>query len=97
MIQVPVGDYTIPLGVGSIVRTGTDVTLVGWGGQMLVLAKAAEAAEKLGISCELIDLRTLLPWDREMVVKSVMKTGRAIISHEAPVSTIFCTLYAIVL
>ena len=83
--------------MGSIVRTGTDVTLVGWGGQMLVLAKAAEAAEKLGISCELIDLRTLLPWDREMVVKSVMKTGRAIISHEAPVSTIFCTLYAIVL
>ena len=55
---------------------------------MLVLAKAAESAEKLGISCELIDLRTLLPWDRELIVKSVMKTGRAIISHEAPVCTV---------
>ena len=88
MTQVPLGDYTIPLGVGCLVRKGTDVTLVGWGGQMLVLAKAAESAEKIGISCELIDLRTLLPWDRELIVKSVMKTGRAIISHEAPVCTV---------
>ena len=75
----------IPLGVGKIVSTGTDVTLVGWGGQMLVLMKAAAEAEKLGISCEVVDLRTLLPWDKELVVKSVMKTGRAIVSHEAPV------------
>jgi 2-oxoisovalerate dehydrogenase E1 component beta subunit len=83
---VPLGDYTIPLGVGKIVRTGTDVTLVGWGGQMLVLDKAADLASQAGINCEVIDLRTLLPWDREIVIRSVMKTGRAIVSHEAPVS-----------
>jgi 2-oxoisovalerate dehydrogenase E1 component beta subunit len=84
-VQVPVGDYTIPLGVGKIVRQGKDVTLVGWGGQILVLMKAAEAAEKLGIQCEVIDLRSLLPWDEDIVVKSAMKTGRVIVSHEAPV------------
>jgi pyruvate/2-oxoglutarate/acetoin dehydrogenase E1 component len=85
LMQVPVGDYTIPLGVGKIVRQGKDVTLVGWGGQILVLVKAAEAAEKLGIQCEVIDLRSLLPWDEDIVVKSAMKTGRVIVSHEAPV------------
>ena len=84
-MQVPVGDYTIPLGVGKIVRQGKDVTLVGWGGQILVLMKAAEAAEKLGIQCEVIDLRSLLPWDEDIVLKSAMKTGRVIVSHEAPV------------
>jgi 2-oxoisovalerate dehydrogenase E1 component beta subunit len=72
--------------VGKIVRAGTDVTLVGWGGQMLVLDKAAELASQAGINCEVIDLRTLLPWDREIVIRSVMKTGKAIVSHEAPVS-----------
>mmetsp|Transcript_31380 Transcript_31380/g.29921 ORF Transcript_31380/g.29921 Transcript_31380/m.29921 type:complete len:112 (-) Transcript_31380:11-346(-) len=51
---------------------------------MLVLGKACEEARKLGISAELIDLRTLQPWDQEIVLKSVLKTGRAIISHEAP-------------
>lgn len=75
----------MPLGVGKVTRTGSDVTLVGWGGQMLVLNKAAELAEKLGIQCELIDLRTLLPWDQGIVITSVMKTGRLIVSHEAPV------------
>lgn len=90
--QVPVGDYTIPLGVGKVTRTGSDVTLVGWGGQMLVLNKAAELAEKLGIQCELIDLRTLLPWDQGIVMTSVMKTGRLIVSHEAPVCTPLNTL-----
>lgn len=46
---------------------------------MLVLQKAAELAESIGISCEIIDLRTLLPWDQEIVCQSVMKTGRCII------------------
>jgi 2-oxoisovalerate dehydrogenase E1 component beta subunit len=45
-----------------------------------------EEAEKLGISCELIDLRTLLPWDQDTVMASVLKTGRVVITHEAPVT-----------
>lgn len=61
------------------------MTLVGWGGQVNVMRKAAEDAASLGISCEVIDLRTLLPWDVNCVVNSVNKTGRLIVTHEAPV------------
>ena len=84
--DVPVGDYEIPLGVGKIVMSGTDVTLVGWGNQINTLKKACELAKALNISCELIDLRTLLPWDKELVVQSVMKTGKLVVSHEAPIT-----------
>ncbi len=83
--DVPVGDFEIPLSVGRIVREGTDVTLVGWGAQVHVISKACEMAALEGISCELIDLRTILPWDIEIVTRSVLKTGKLIISHEAPV------------
>lgn len=83
--DVPVGDYEIPLSKARVVREGTDVTVVGWGAQMHVLDDACDyAEEKDGISCELIDLRTLLPWDRETVFESVRKTGRVVVSHEAP-------------
>ena len=53
---------------------------------MLLFFQAVEEAEKLGISCEVIDLRTLLPWDEETVINSVSKTGRLVLTHEAPVS-----------
>ena len=82
---VPEGDYTLPLGVAEVVTRGTDVTLIGYGAQMGVLAKAADfARDRLGASCEVIDLRTVMPWDVETVVESVRKTGRAVVSHEAP-------------
>lgn len=67
------------------VREGTDVTLVGWGAQVHVLNKACDLAAKEGISCELIDLRTIMPWDVDAVANSVLKTGKLIVSHEAPV------------
>ena len=82
--EVPIAEYTLPLGKGEIVKEGSDITVVGWGAQMLVLEKAVAMAEEKGISCELIDLRTLQPWDEDLVAKSVEKTGRLIISHEAP-------------
>jgi len=88
--EVPLGDYELPLGQAEIVREGSDLTLVGWGAQILVIEKAAEMAKsELGVSCEIIDLTSILPWDAETVEKSVKKTGRLIISHEAPVTSGF--------
>jgi len=83
--QVPTKDYMLPLGKADIMLEGTDVTLVGWGTQVHVLREVADLAlEKLGVSCEVIDLVSILPWDKETIFKSVMKTGRCIVSHEAP-------------
>jgi pyruvate/2-oxoglutarate/acetoin dehydrogenase E1 component len=77
--EVPVGDYEIELGQARVARSGDDVTLVGWGQQVAVLEGAARlAAELHGVSCEVIDLRTLLPWDAETVEASVNKTGRCV-------------------
>eukprot|EP00565_Helicotheca_tamesis_P008493 CAMPEP_0185725422 /NCGR_PEP_ID=MMETSP1171-20130828/1697_1 /TAXON_ID=374046 /ORGANISM="Helicotheca tamensis, Strain CCMP826" /LENGTH=431 /DNA_ID=CAMNT_0028393555 /DNA_START=52 /DNA_END=1347 /DNA_ORIENTATION=- len=85
--DVPDEPYKIPLGKAEIIRSGTDVTVVGWGSQLRVLEKACNlASEKFGIECELIDLRTLLPWDAETVIQSVEKTGKLVVSHEAPIT-----------
>jgi len=86
--QVPMEDYTLPLGKGEILKSGTDVTVVGWGSQIYVLENAIQLAETRmpGISCELIDLRTILPWDVDLVCQSVEKTGRLVIAHEAPIT-----------
>ena len=90
--NVPSGDYTIPLGKADILRAGTDVTLVGYGTQIHVLKEVADMAqEKLGVSCEVIDLQTILPWDAEAVCESVVKTGRLLISHEAPLTSGFAS------
>jgi 2-oxoisovalerate dehydrogenase E1 component beta subunit len=85
--DVPVGDYEIELGKAEVMRTGSDVTVVGWGGQLRVLEKACDMArDEYGISCELIDLQTILPWDYDTVAQSVLKTGKLVVSHEAPVT-----------
>ncbi|GBC04919.1 hypothetical protein RclHR1_05950003 [Rhizophagus clarus] len=84
--EVPVGDYELPLGKAEILKSGKDVTVVGYGSQLYTLERAIQLAEKdiPGLSCELIDLRSLLPWDVDTVANSVNKTGRLVISHEAP-------------
>ncbi len=84
--EVPEDYYEIPLGVAEVMKTGTDVTVLAWGAQIEICQKAIEMAEAEGISCELIDLRSILPWDVETVAASVTKTGRLVINHEAPLT-----------
>jgi 2-oxoisovalerate dehydrogenase E1 component beta subunit len=87
--EVPEDDYQLPIGKAEVVTQGSDISLLAWGAQMEIIEKAAEMAANEGISCEIIDLRSILPWDVETVANSVMKTGRLLISHEAPVTAGF--------
>lgn len=84
--EVDEGYYQLPLDQAEVVQEGTDITLLAWGAQMDYLLKAAALADKEGISCEVIDLQSLLPWDEDIVVASVLKTGRLLVSHEAPLT-----------
>lgn len=77
--EVPVDHYTLPIGRARIRRPGTDVTLVTYGGMVPV---ALEAAERVTVSVEVIDLRTLFPWDRATVLESVARTGRLLLVQE---------------
>nr|WP_315143329.1 pyruvate dehydrogenase complex E1 component subunit beta [uncultured Flavobacterium sp.] len=81
--EVPDGEYTIPLGVADVVREGTDVTIVSFGKIIKEAFKAADDLAKEGISCEVIDLRTVRPMDTEAILKSVKKTNRLVILEEA--------------
>ncbi len=84
--EVPEDYYEIPLGVAEVMQEGKDVTVLAWGAQIEICQKAIAMAEAKGISCELIDLRSILPWDADTVVQSVIKTGRLVINHEAPLT-----------
>ncbi|KAJ4330549.1 hypothetical protein N0V87_009910 [Didymella glomerata] len=82
--QVPVDAYHLPLDKAEVLKTGSDVTIVSYGTPLYTCSAAIAAAEKdFGCSVELIDLRTIYPWDRETVLNSVKKTGRAIVVHES--------------
>ena len=81
--EVPEGEYTIPFGQADVTREGTDVTVVGIHTQVLEALKAAEELEGEGISVEVIDPRTVSPLDIDTIVKSVEKTGRLVVSHQA--------------
>jgi len=80
--EVPEERYTIPLGEARIHREGDDITLVTWGAMVYTADEAATQVEAEGISVELIDLRTVAPWDKQAVLKSVEKTSKALVLHE---------------
>ena len=85
--QVPTEAYTIPLSQAEVVKEGKDVTIVSYGQPLYLCFSALAAAEKdFGISVELLDLQTLYPWDRQTVLRSVQKTGRAIVVHESMIN-----------
>ncbi len=79
--EVPTKEFTIPLGKAAIRKEGSDVTIITWGAMTV---PSLSAAAKSNYSIEVIDLRTLSPFDIETVINSVKKTGRAIVVHEAP-------------
>lgn len=78
----PGEDFIIPFGKAKIRRKGNDVTLISYGNAIHISLRAAEELSKEGISCEVIDLRSLAPWDTKTVFESVKKTGRAVVAHE---------------
>lgn len=82
--EVPDGDYTVPLGTARLVRPGKDITLVTYGGMVSICEKAAQHVSSEGVDAEILDLRTIWPFDIDAIVSSVNKTGRLVIVHEAP-------------
>lgn len=81
--DVPTGEHLVPLGKADVARAGRDMTIVTWSGMRHACLRAAEKTADEGIEAEVIDLRTLWPWDREAVFASVKRTGRLLVVHEA--------------
>jgi len=81
--EVPVEEYLIPIGKAAVKREGTDLTIVSYNKMMKVALAAADELAKMGISAEVIDLRTIRPLDHDTIVQSVKKTNRLVIVEEA--------------
>ncbi|KAI9878923.1 MAG: hypothetical protein M1830_010107 [Pleopsidium flavum] len=85
--QVPIEAYELPLSKAEVIKQGKDVTVISYGHPLYTCSSAIAGAEKdFGIEVELIDLRTLYPWDRPAVLESVKKTGRAVVVHESMIN-----------
>ena len=82
--DVPEEPYTVPLGEAAVRRDGTDLSVFTWGAMVRPTLSAAESVAEDGIDVEVVDMRTLSPMDRETIVESFKKTGRAVVVHEAP-------------
>jgi pyruvate dehydrogenase E1 component beta subunit len=81
--EAPTKGHRVPLGKAKIVREGTDVTVISYSRMMVEAINALKVTDQNGISVELIDLRSISPWDQTTVVNSAAKTGRVMIVHEA--------------
>ena len=81
---VPTSDDVIPIGKGDVKREGKDITIIAYSAMVQRALEVADILDQRGISAEVVDPRTLLPLDEEIILKSVEKTGRAVIVHEAP-------------
>ncbi|RZD34266.1 MAG: dehydrogenase [Methanobacteriota archaeon] len=81
--QVPIGDYRIPLGLADIKREGSDITIITYGASLLNALEVASELENDGISVEVLDLRSLVPLDKNSILNSVRKTKRAVVLHGA--------------
>jgi 2-oxoisovalerate dehydrogenase E1 component beta subunit len=81
--EVPDGEIVVPIGKARLARSGTDVSIITYAAMLHVALEAAEAAAKEGIDVEVLDLRTLLPLDREAILSTAAKTGKVVVLHEA--------------
>ncbi|MCD5323276.1 MULTISPECIES: alpha-ketoacid dehydrogenase subunit beta [Pontibacillus] len=81
--EVPEDKYTVEIGKGKRISEGEDVSVIAWGAMVPVAEKAVKKMEEKGVSCDLIDLRTLYPLDKDLIAESVQKTGRTVIVQEA--------------
>src|SRR3954471_13156610 len=84
--DLPEEDYIVPIGKANLRRRGKDLTIITWGSMIWVADEAAEDLAKDGVSVEVIDLRSIIPFDEEAILESVAKTNRVIILHEAPLT-----------
>lgn len=89
--EVPEGEHTVELGKANVTREGSDISIITYGSMVPVAHAAAEAAEKDGIEVEIVDLRTINPFDQEAVLASAKKTGRVIAFCEAPRTASFAS------
>jgi 2-oxoisovalerate dehydrogenase E1 component beta subunit len=80
--EVPDERYTVPFGEARVHREGDDLSVITWGAMVYTADEAAQKLEEDGISVEIVDLRTLAPWDKEAVLRSVEKTSKALVLHE---------------
>jgi pyruvate dehydrogenase E1 component beta subunit len=80
--EVPEGEYVVPLGKADIKREGSDITIVTWSWMLQKCLAAAEDLAAKGIQAEIVDLRTLIPLDKDAILKSVAKTGKLLVVHE---------------
>ena len=96
-MEVPLGLYEVEIGKGKIVKEGNDVTIVTWSGMVSVAIEAATQLENEGINVEIVDLRTIVPLDEEIILKSVEKTSNlCILQEDVPFSSIASEVSSVV-
>jgi 2-oxoisovalerate dehydrogenase E1 component beta subunit len=83
---LPDDDFIVPIGKANVRRKGKDLSIITWGAMIYVADDAAEELAKDGVSVEIVDLRSLIPFDEEAILESVSKTNRVIVLHEAPLT-----------
>jgi pyruvate/2-oxoglutarate/acetoin dehydrogenase E1 component len=84
--ELPASDYVVPIGKANVRRKGKDLTILTWGSMIYVADDVAAELQRDGVSVEVVDLRSILPFDEEAILESVAKTNRVIILHEAPLT-----------